>query len=131
MTLVVDASVAAKWLLEEAGTQQARELLMGDQPLLAPTLILSEVANAIWKAVARGATAEPLMENLKEVPANFSKLVSIPALVDMALRLATHHNHPIYDCLYVALSLREAAPLITADQRLVERFAGIAEVRLL
>ena len=127
MTLVVDASVAAKWLLEEAGTQQARELLMGDQPLLAPTLILSEVANAIWKAVARGATAEPLMENLKEVPANFSKLVSIPALVDMALRLATHHNHPIYDC----LSLREAAPLVTADRRLVERFAGIADVRLL
>ena len=35
-----------------------------------------------------------------------------------ALALACHLNHPVYDCLYLALDRREAAFLLTADQRL-------------
>jgi predicted nucleic acid-binding protein len=35
-----------------------------------------------------------------------------------ALALACHLNHPVYDCLYLALARREAAFLLTADQRL-------------
>lgn len=35
-----------------------------------------------------------------------------------ALALACHLNHPVYDCLYLALARREAALLLTADQRL-------------
>jgi len=35
-----------------------------------------------------------------------------------ALALACHLNHPVYDCLYLALSRREAATLLTADRRL-------------
>lgn len=36
-----------------------------------------------------------------------------------ALALACHLNHPVYDCLYLALARREAATLISADQRLL------------
>ncbi|MCT4364708.1 MAG: type II toxin-antitoxin system VapC family toxin [Synechococcaceae cyanobacterium MAG-AL1] len=35
-----------------------------------------------------------------------------------ALALACHLNHPVYDCLYLALARREAATLLTADRRL-------------
>lgn len=35
-----------------------------------------------------------------------------------ALALACHLDHPVYDCLYLALARREAAVLLTADQRL-------------
>jgi predicted nucleic acid-binding protein len=35
-----------------------------------------------------------------------------------ALALACHLDHPVYDCLYLALARREAAQLLTADQRL-------------
>jgi predicted nucleic acid-binding protein len=35
-----------------------------------------------------------------------------------ALALACHLDHPVYDCLYLALARREAALLLTADQRL-------------
>ena len=35
-----------------------------------------------------------------------------------ALALACHLDHPVYDCLYLALARREAAVLVTADQRL-------------
>jgi len=36
-----------------------------------------------------------------------------------ALALACHLDHPVYDCLYLALARREAALLLTADQKLM------------
>lgn len=35
-----------------------------------------------------------------------------------ALALACHHDHPVYDCLYLTLARREAATLISLDRRL-------------
>lgn len=35
-----------------------------------------------------------------------------------ALALACHHDHPVVDCLYLALARREAATLISMDRRL-------------
>jgi len=52
--VVVDASVAIKWLLEESGTRPAVRLLAERRPLLAPDLMLIEAANALWKKVRRG-----------------------------------------------------------------------------
>ena len=48
MTLVVDASVAVKWFVEEDGRQQALQILDLDERE-APDLIIAEVANVIWK----------------------------------------------------------------------------------
>ena len=57
---VIDASVAAKWLLPEDGSDQASALL-GDE-LLVPDLLFAELANIFWKKQMRGeidtATAE-------------------------------------------------------------------------
>ena len=33
-------------------------------------------------------------------------------------------GHPVYDCLYIALAARDAAPLITADKALQRRVRG-------
>ena len=42
-----------------------------------------------------------------------------------ALALASHLDHPVYDCLYLALARREAALLLTADQRLLQLAARV------
>ena len=42
-----------------------------------------------------------------------------------ALALACHLDHPVYDCLYLALARREAAALLTADQRLQQLAARV------
>ena len=54
MPLVVDASIAVKWVLPEPDSERARALILrGD--LTAPDLLRLEVANALWKQARRGA----------------------------------------------------------------------------
>ncbi len=48
-TLVVDASVVIKWVIEETGTQDA--LALRRHRLLAPDLLIPECANILWKKV--------------------------------------------------------------------------------
>jgi predicted nucleic acid-binding protein len=53
MTVVVNASVALKWVIEEDGSDAATELLL-NEPLLAPDLLLVECANVLWAKTRRG-----------------------------------------------------------------------------
>jgi predicted nucleic acid-binding protein len=129
--LVVDASVAVKWLLPEPGRPLARRLLTEGEPLCAPDLLLAEVGNALWKNIRRGMPAGPLREAWALLPPSFQRLVPMGELAAAAFDLALRHDHPVYDCFYVALARRESAPLITADARLADRFAAAAEIRLL
>ena len=55
MTLVIDASVAVRWLFDMDGAAQADALLQSDEPLIAPDLVFSEIANAAWKMTALAA----------------------------------------------------------------------------
>ena len=54
MRLVVDASVAVKWLVEEEHSDAADRLLDGNHELFAPRLMASEVGNALWRKVRMG-----------------------------------------------------------------------------
>ena len=51
--VVIDSSVAIKWLVTEPFSNQARKILgpyeSGDVNLLAPDLINAEVGNVVWK----------------------------------------------------------------------------------
>jgi predicted nucleic acid-binding protein len=47
MILVIDASVALKWFVDEPRRDQTRDVLGSDFDLVAPDLILVEVANAL------------------------------------------------------------------------------------
>ena len=54
MKLVVDASVAVKWLITEEWTEESRRLLAASIDRHAPDLILAETANVLWKKARRG-----------------------------------------------------------------------------
>src|ERR1700730_1492657 len=54
MTVIVDASVALKWVIEEEGSQAARTLLL-DEPLAAPDLLIVEMRKCpLGKSSPRG-----------------------------------------------------------------------------
>lgn len=128
MTLIVDASVAMKWFVEEPGSPYAEQVLQrGD--LIAPSLIVAEVANAFWKRIGRGVSSiEQASDAMEWLPTALSALEPMQPLGADAIRLAVAHNHPVDDCLYLALARREDAPLVTADEKLaaLAKSAGIA-----
>ena len=70
MTIVIDASVALKWVLDEPGTEAADALR--DRRLIAPALWFVEAANALW----RGAKIGQLVSD--EVGELLSVLMSAP-----------------------------------------------------
>src|ERR1700738_2692376 len=60
MTVVVDASVALKWVIEEDGSQAAGVLLL-EQPLAAPDLLIVECANVLSAKAWRGVLGRDLV----------------------------------------------------------------------
>lgn len=52
--LVIDASVAIKWYVPEAGSQEASAILDRPETLLAPDLLAAEFGNVLWKKVSAG-----------------------------------------------------------------------------
>jgi predicted nucleic acid-binding protein len=115
--LIVDASVATKWLLAEPDSGLAFALRARD--LAAPALLGIEVANALWTATARGqvlpADALNLLDLFADAPV--AVLGTDAALERRALEIALAVNHPVYDCLYLALAERTGRLLVTADAR--------------
>jgi predicted nucleic acid-binding protein len=124
MKWVVDASVAAKWLAPEPGSEAAEDLLDAEL-LLAPDLIYVEVANILWKKRMRGeieaVVATAALHWLLKVPLEVHDAAGL--LLDAAL-LSERLRHPAYDCFYLALAARNEVPLVTADRRLVELCRG-------
>lgn len=127
-TLVIDASIAVKWVVEEEGTQAALDLRSGYR-FVAPELLIPECANILWKKVQRG-------ELLREEAIMASKLlersniafVSMAGLLEQATALAIELSHPAYDCIYLAAARQRETRFVTADQRLLrivgERASG-------
>jgi len=131
--LVVDASIAARWFVPALAWPSATEVLEDGESLLAPELILAEVANTFWKSVrSEYMTVEEMETALRLLPGFFIELRSLSDLVPEAGQLAAELDHPVYDCCYIALARREAAPLVTADKRLAHAAqASRIEVRLI
>src|ERR1700761_3394060 len=99
MTLVVDAGVAVKWVLDEPGTERAIALRDSDRDLIAPSLVRAEIGSALWRAALRGdITASEALHALNAAAAHYSCTTPLAELADDALELAIALRHPIYDC---------------------------------
>ncbi|MBI4723840.1 MAG: type II toxin-antitoxin system VapC family toxin [Rhodomicrobium sp.] len=127
--LVVDASVAVKWFVEQEGWEEARALGGPSGDLIAPELILAEIASALWKYVRVCQLAEDTAKAmLARAPSAFDLLVPLEELLPSAFQLSLSMAHPVYDCFYFALARREGAPLVTADKRLAAVAQALSDV---
>jgi predicted nucleic acid-binding protein len=78
MRVVVDASVALKWLVEETGSDLA-ERVAAQHELIAPELIVAEVQNALWRVERAGRLIGGCDRSDGELPALFRSALCIDA----------------------------------------------------
>lgn len=126
MTLVVDSSVAFKWFVsDEPYADEARAVVRDGGPLLAPDILVAEVCNAAWRS-ARLGRIEPaqLAAMATGIALFFDELVAAAALAPRAAVIARQLDHPVYDCLYVALAEARQVTFVSADARLVAKLQG-------
>ena len=122
---VIDSSVCVKWLIDEEHSEKAIGLLSSNLELVAPDIVLTEAANALWKTVKRGLlTPEQADARLTSLPNFFNRLLPTTDLVHEALLLGVAVDVPVYDCVYVVASRRIGAKLVTADSKLIAKLAG-------
>lgn len=133
---MIDASVAVKWYIPEAKSEEAVKYLVSYErnqtTLLAPDLIVAEVGNVLLKKTRTG---ELSVEDAVEIATLFTrhcplKLIPVKELLSAALELAGNLELTVYDSLYLALALLTETNLVTADRQLKKaaeqhRLAGI------
>ncbi len=125
MVVVVDASVAAKWLVAEPDSEIAAMLLDGSFDLQAPRLLVSEIGNMLWCMAVNGSIEEyeaaRLAAALLDMPLQWRD--DERTCVE-AVRIAVELGHPAYDCMYLALALLIGSQVVTADKRFVSAVAS-------
>jgi predicted nucleic acid-binding protein len=124
MTLIVDASIAIKWVVQEVGSTEALAL-RAHGVLAAPDLFVAECATILWKKVARAElTLECATLSARVLSRSGVDLYPMHRLLEPALRIAVELNHPAYDCMYLALAMAIESRFVTADTRLLRVTAG-------
>ena len=124
--LIVDASVAIKWVVTEPHSELASRLL--DEDLAAPELWLIEVANALWARQMRGLmTPDEARSGLLELLVAPMRSLPMAGLVSLAFDMAAVLRHPAYDCCYLAAAQVYGCTFVTADARLVRRAAKLPD----
>lgn len=126
MTAVIDASVAVKWFfVSEPHAAEAYALLREEAEPIAPDIVIAEACNAAWKSLRLGRIRpDKLAEIAVTLPRYFAELADAAALAPRAVAIAAQLDHPVYDCLYLALSEARDALLVTADVRLLSKLSG-------
>jgi predicted nucleic acid-binding protein len=121
MTVVIDASVVIKWLLQdpehEVGTDKATQLMevviRGEQSVLQPTHWLVEVGAVLARESPATAADDVMMLSALELPATDEPQV-LRRGVELGIELKQH----LFDTFYHAVALENRDSfLITADQR--------------
>ena len=118
--LVIDASVAVKWVVPEPDSDRAEALL--DHALGAPDLLFAECANVLWKKVRRGELskdeADIAAQTLEQADI---AIASTRGHLASAMAIAVELDHPAYAAVYLSVAQAAELRLVTADDRLIRK----------
>jgi predicted nucleic acid-binding protein len=129
MSLTIDASIfvaaargqEAHHLVSRQFLRQARSQ---DVPVFCPTLVLPECAAAIVRPTGDTTLGEELVALIAGFPGLRLVNLDLP-LAQQAVQVATHHRLRGADSVYVAVAEAANATLITWDDEMLERGAGV------
>jgi predicted nucleic acid-binding protein len=139
MSLLLDSSILVKLVVNEQGSEKARETIKkhlreGCQ-LHTVDLALPEAMNALWKHVTihrdlDEKQAEHVLEDLQKIWESLS-VVSSHEVGKKAFQIAVSNSMALYDALFIAAAIHQSAKLFTADGKLFKASEKQADSLLL
>lgn len=123
-TIVLDTSALMRLFIPDGAVPDGLEQLIldaekDDVALLAPSLIIIESAQVVFKKWHQGLLtkdeAESLFKDIQSLPL---RLFEPDEFIKAALRVAMAEKITVYDALFVSLAQYHAATLITVDNKL-------------
>lgn len=127
--VIVDTSIAVKWLLPEVDSDKAKELLVREN-LAAPDLIRYEICNTL--VYSRQLPIEEILKSLDIfLGAAMEIYVLTPDSLKRVLALSREFQISAYDATFVALAETLNTSLVTADIKLAHRTKKLGIVRTL
>lgn len=123
--IVIDASVAAKWVLLGEEDQQKAFLLLERHEnkideIIIPDLFLYEIANTLSTKVNIPLTVA-LRSTKKIIRANLHIYHPIPDEIIETVKLSKKYKTTVYDMLYAVVAKRHKINLITADENFIKK----------
>jgi predicted nucleic acid-binding protein len=122
--VVVDASIAAKWQLEDEAHRENALLLLaqiesGRLRLLVPAIWDYEVASIFSKAAANARVEPAAARNTVEAVLDLSRIrVPLPSPLE-AFDAARRFNRTLIDCFYLTIAEEYGCDFWTDDRKLV------------
>ena len=135
MILVVDASVAVKWYVQNEANESHADLAVrilirvgaGDDLLVQPPHFVAEVAGVLARMKPNQAAAD--VAELQNLP---MRVVDSDLVYATAIELATTLQHHLFDTLYHAVALQTpGCKLVTADKAYYRKAKALGQIQLL
>lgn len=130
--IIVDASLAVKWFLDEPLSSAAGEILARHAGnIIVPDIMLVEVsgalvrnANVVKSSHANILVALNRLETLfadGDIAARRTSSLEMRRCADLAIDL----GHPLKDCIYLALAMELECDLVTCDTKFAAKAQGV------
>lgn len=124
--IVVDASVAVKWFLNEKYSEAANHVLRVEHKLVGPYLVQYEVAGAFVRAARHNVIDVDDAAHFRDrwlhaISTNVVQLEHAHRDIVRGSELAQQLKHPLADCIYLSMAERRGASLVTADEVFYKR----------
>ena len=124
--VVIDASVAAKWLVPEDLSAESLRFLGPEFRRHVPDWLFAEVGQIVWKKVHQRREIEAeagrsILSALRSAPLEIHPTTP---LLEPAFEIALAAGRSLYDSSYLALATSLDCRLVTADRRLFNALQG-------
>jgi predicted nucleic acid-binding protein len=115
--LVIEASVAVQWYVEEEYSDIAIRISHDASEMHVPNFFYQEVTNAFWRRARSGDIDAAIVPLWLDSLTDATTIVhDSRSLVHSAWQIASGTAMPIYDAGYLAVALAQKCPVVTADR---------------
>jgi predicted nucleic acid-binding protein len=121
--IVVDTNVIISLVIEE---NVINDELLKNQILIAPSFLKLETLNILRKYHFLNHIQKPIIDSYFEEVLNLiDEFVEDDVILQSAYKISFSLNHPIYDCLFLALAQNKGAAFASFDKRLLVKASQI------